>query len=217
MISACGIELSTDTEVCSVAMAGREDGARRYQVDLLYYGPSAGAIDAAGAAVGSEESLGAYADPMQIAGLLDDLRNAGVWLHLLTAVEVASASYVFKQAVRGRKIKTSGHEALKSALQYATRRPLAAAFAFERRKVPADMSPLNAASFALYGVRRNEDIQAGVWFLPGPPTAPGLVPLAGIQGGPGLLPSVPSVAPAASQNGDGERYAGPPLGWPIEE
>jgi hypothetical protein len=177
MITAVGLELSTDTETLSVAVAGHEDGARRYQVDLIYYGPPDGGMDAVTAAVAGEDCLGAWADAMQIAGLIDDLRSAAVWLHLLTAVEVAAASYVFKAAVRGRKIKTAGHPALKTAVQYATRRPLSVSFAFERRRVPADMSALNAAAFAFYGVKRNEDMEAGVWVLDGgPPPGPAGVP-----------------------------------------
>jgi hypothetical protein len=46
------------------------------------------------------------------------------------------------------------------------RRPLAAAFGFERRRVPCDMSPLNAAAFAVWGLRQNEAAaDPGMWIL----------------------------------------------------
>ena len=58
-------------------------------------------------------------------------------------------------------------------MQYAVRRPLAAAFAFERRRVPVDMSTLNAAAFSLWGYRQNEggDAEPGAWVIGG--DAPG--------------------------------------------
>ncbi len=156
MITAIGIELSTDTETASVAVAGRPEGAWRAEVNLVYYGPDGGAVAAVTAAYADPGCCGTWCDPAQVAGLLGDLRSEGVWLHELGAVEVAAASYVFKAAVRARRVKTSGHEALKAAMQYAMRRPLASAFAFERRKVAADMAPLNAAAFAVFGLQVNE-------------------------------------------------------------
>jgi hypothetical protein len=176
MITAAGIEMSQDTEVVSVAVAGRPDGARKYQVDLVYYGPPSGGVAAAVAACEDEDSAGLHADPAQVAGLLGDLRFQGVWLHLLEATDVAAAAFAFKQAVRERRVRTSGHEALKSAMTYATRRPLAAAFAFERRRVAVDMSALNAACFAFYGLRQNEAAQdPGVWVLGGQEDDAGLM------------------------------------------
>jgi hypothetical protein len=53
-------------------------------------------------------------------------------------------------------VTSSGGEALQAAMKFAVRRPLAAGFAFERRRVQVDMSALNAASFALWGYLRNE-------------------------------------------------------------
>jgi hypothetical protein len=41
---------------------------------------------------------------------------------------------------------------------------VAARFAFERRRVTSDMSPLNASAFAMWGMRRN-DIEPGVYVV----------------------------------------------------
>jgi hypothetical protein len=89
---------------------------------------------------------------MPNAGLLAPLRAAGVQLHLLEAVDVAAAAYEFKQEVRGRRVTAGAHPALREAMMHAQRRPLAAGFAFERRRVEADMSPVNACAFAVWGL-----------------------------------------------------------------
>jgi len=214
--------LSTDTEEASVAVAGREDGARRYEVNLVYHGPADGAVTAVAAVCADPDCLGLFADPQQIAGLIDDLRAEGVNITFLGAIEVASAAYLFKSMVRRRKIRTSGHEALRESMKYALRRQLAQAFAWERRKVAVSAAPLNAASFALYGAKRYEDTaDPGVWIIDaGPPAARLPAQQAGAVYGPGAMsaPQIPAAAPGAGDNGAGERYGGPPLGWsPFED
>jgi hypothetical protein len=65
-----------------------------------------------------------------------------------------------------REVQAAAHPALEQALTYAAQRPLAKAFGYERRNVAADMSPLNASAFALWGLRRNEagsDLEAWTW------------------------------------------------------
>lgn len=145
-MSTVGLEMSLDTDlaaVLSAAPAGEPD-AGCFRLEVVFYGP---ADEAPGLVAGQQVWL----DPMPNAGLLAPLRAAGVSVHLLEAVDVAAASYEFKAAVRGRRVTAGAHEALRDAMKYAVRRPLAAAFAFERRKVEVDMSVLNAAAFALWG------------------------------------------------------------------
>jgi hypothetical protein len=102
---------------------------------------------------------------MLIAPVLEELRNR-VWLHTLEAVDVAAAAGQFRTAVKARQITAVEHPALEQALTFAMRRPLAAAFGFERRRVPCDMSPLNAAAFGLWGLRQNEAAaDPGIWVL----------------------------------------------------
>jgi hypothetical protein len=166
VITAIGLEMDQDGDRAAIAIAGREEGDPRYLIDLMFYGDA----DLAAAEVNrlymTLESSGAYLDPMPCAGLLAPLRAAGTWLHLLEAVDVAAASYEFKAEVRARRVRTTGHEALRESMKYALRRPLAAAFAFERRRVAVDMAPLNAAAFALWGLLQNEGgADPGVWML----------------------------------------------------
>jgi hypothetical protein len=167
VITAIGLEMSHDAELAAIAVAGGEAG--RHEVDLAYYGDAGLAAAEVNRLYETlEDNCGAWLDPQACGGLLAPLRAAGVWLHLLEAVDVSAASFAFKAEVRGRRVKTpsGGHEALREAMKYAMRRNLAAAFAFERRKVAVDMAPLNAAAFALFGLISNEGQgEPGAWLI----------------------------------------------------
>ena len=79
---------------------------------------------------------------------------------------MAAAAQQCLSAVRARIIRAVPHPALEQALTYAVQRPLASTFGFERRRVLADMSPLNAMEFGLWGLRRHEEqSQVGVFTM----------------------------------------------------
>lgn len=162
---AIGLELSTDADMAAIAVAGRE-GAR-HSVDLAFYGSPDDAAAQCSRLYGElADNCGVFADPMPCAGILDDLRADGIWLHLLEAADVAAASWQFTTEVRGRRVKLGKHEALREAMRVAVPRNLAARFAFERKRVTADMSPLNACAFACWGLRRNEAAsEPGAWVI----------------------------------------------------
>lgn len=96
---------------------------------------------------------------MPCAGIIDDLR-VSVWLHLLEATDVAASAWQFVTEVRHHRVKLGSHPALRDSMRAAVPRPLGLRFAFERRRVTADMSPLNASAFALWGCRKNEGGEA---------------------------------------------------------
>ena len=163
MIVAIGLELSTETDMASVAVAGQE-GAR-WAVNLTFYGTPEAAVTETGKLYAGTENCGVVCDPLPCAGVLDELRRE-VWLHELSAEDVAAAAWQFTTEVRARRVKLGGHPVLGEAMRSAVPRPLAARFAFERRKVTSDMSPLNASAFALLGLRRNEGVaNPGVWVI----------------------------------------------------
>lgn len=158
-----GLELSADTDMAAVAVAGAAGG--KWEVNLTFYGSPEGAVAEAVKLYGALDSCGVLLDPMPCAGVLDELRRE-VWLHELSPEEVAAAAWQFTTEVRARRVKLSGHPALRESMRTAVPRPLAQRFAFERRKVTADQSPLNASAFAMLGVRRNEGAATpGVWVL----------------------------------------------------
>ena len=159
-----GLELSTDVDMAAIGVASAEGG--RYLVDVAWYGSSDLVVAEAARLYGETDNVGVFADPQPCAGVLDGLRATGVWLHLMEAVDVAAASWQYTTEVRGRRVKGGAHPPLREAMRAAVPRPLALRFGFERKRVTADMSPLNAAAFALWGLRRNEVGGApGVWVV----------------------------------------------------
>jgi hypothetical protein len=160
---AIGLELSAEADVASIAVAGREGG--KWLADLKFYGSPDDAVAQVSRLYAEVDNCGVFCDPMPCAGILDALR-AEVWLHELSTEDVAAGAWQFVTEVRGRRVRLGGHPALKKSMQAAVPRPLAMRFAFERRQVAADMSPLNASAFALLGYRRNEGVQQpGVWVV----------------------------------------------------
>lgn len=165
MSVAWGVELSVDGETGSVAEVRPRDGGG-WLLELVFYRQAVFLADAVAERYEAEEDAeGVFADPMPCAGVLAALQQR-LWVRKLEAVDVAAASAQFRAAVRMHEVTAAPHPALEQALTYAAQRPLAKAFAYERRNVAADMSPLNASSFALWGLRRNEaaaDSEAWTW------------------------------------------------------
>jgi hypothetical protein len=165
-VVAIGLELSADVDMAAIAVAGSEGGT--WRADLMFYGSPDDAVAEASRLYGAlEDNCGVFCDPMPCAGILDALA-AAVQLTRLGPEDVAAAAWQFTTEVRARRVKLAGHPALKESMRAAVPRPLAARFAFERRRVSSDMSPLNAAAFALLGLRRNTaDGDPGVWVIDG--------------------------------------------------
>jgi hypothetical protein len=163
MTVAIGLELSADTDMAAIAVAGRDGG--KWLADLRFYGSPDDAVGQAARLHEELDNCGVFCDPMPCAGILDELR-ASVWLLELSPEDVAAASWQYTTEIRARRVKLAGDPALRESMRAAVPRALATRFAFERRKVTADMSPLNAAAFALLGYRRNEAAQdPGVWVV----------------------------------------------------
>jgi hypothetical protein len=162
MIVALGLELSAEADVAAIAVAGPE--GRGHKADVVFYGSPDAVTGECARLYETTESCGLFLDPWPCAGILDGLRAAGIWLHEMTPEDVSAAAWQYTTELRGRRVKLGEHPALKAAMRSAIPRPLATRFAFERRRVPSDQSPLNACAFALWGIRRNEAAaQPGVW------------------------------------------------------
>lgn len=162
---AFGAEVSLDADFAALAVAA-STGENLWEVNLAVYGSPAEVAAEAGRLYGATDNVGLFLDSMPSAPILGPLRDAGVWVHKLEAVDVAAASADFKALVKARAVRTSGHAALRDAMRSAAPRSLLSSFAFERRRVEADTSPLNACAFALWGLRRNEaEADVGVWVI----------------------------------------------------
>jgi len=137
-----------------VEVRGAGDGA--YLIELVFYQPVSLLPEAAGARYDAEpDGAGVFCDPMPSAVVLDRLRERA-WVRCLEAIDVAAAAAEFRMLLKDRRIRAAEHPALEQAVTYAQRRPLAASYGFERVRVPCDMSPLNAAAFGVWGLRRHE-------------------------------------------------------------
>jgi hypothetical protein len=164
MTVALGLDLSTDVDQAAIAVAGRDGG--RWTADLKFYGSPDDAVAECSRLYLELDNCGVFCDPQPCAGILDDLRAAGVWLHLMEATDVAAAAWQFTTEVKGRRVKLDGHPALRESMRAALPRPLGLRFGFERKRVSADMSPLNACAFGVWGLRRNEvSSEPGVWVV----------------------------------------------------
>jgi hypothetical protein len=150
---AFGVELNWAADLGAVVSA--EQVELGFRLRVLYYAAPGGLADAVAAEyAGAVESPGVFYDAMPTAPVLDSLEQR-VPAHKLRVVEVAAASAQFREGVRSRLVRGDEHRALEQALTFAVQRPLSTAFGFERKRVPCDMSPLNAAAFGLWGLRQH--------------------------------------------------------------
>jgi hypothetical protein len=164
-MTAWGVELDENAETGAVVAAQPRQGGG-WVIEVKFYQPAYLLAGALGGLYDAEpDAAGVYVDPMMVAPVLEDIR-ARAWIHPMEGVDVASAAGLFRAAVKARHVTAVPHPALEQAVTYATRRPVLAYFGFERRRVPCDMSVLNAASFAVWGLRQHEAAQdPGVWVI----------------------------------------------------
>lgn len=85
------------------------------------------------------------------ASLTDKLEKAGLPVTLMTTRDVAHACGQFFDAVRDDELAHGPDTILNTALAGADKRPLSEAWAWDRRNVGVDISPLVAVTFALWG------------------------------------------------------------------
>jgi hypothetical protein len=105
-------------------------------------------------------------DPASPAGsLIDDLKNAGVRVHTITAREYAQACGWLFDAVKDTQVRHLPQPELDSAVRDARTRDLAGGFAWDRRKSSADITPLVAVTLACWGFRTfgGGDLAGSVW------------------------------------------------------
>ena len=160
---AIGVDLSTDVDMAAIGTATAEDG--RYLVDVSWYGSPDLVVAEAARLYSETDNVGVFADPLPCAGILDDLRGAGCWLHELAALDVSAAQWQCLTEVRARRVKGATHPALREAVRTAEPRNRSVRFMFDRKRA-ADQCPLNAAAYALWGVRKNERLsEPGVWVV----------------------------------------------------
>jgi phage terminase large subunit-like protein len=91
------------------------------------------------------------------------LERSGVEVTIPAAHDVAQAAEGFYDAVTQRQIVHQSDVRLGRAVAGAKQRPIGQAWGWDRRGTSDDISPLVAASFALWGFLRSEAQEPGVW------------------------------------------------------
>jgi hypothetical protein len=158
MLTECclGIEIAEDRQHTSVAAAGRIDG------DLILVELVAEIL-----ALRKERTVRAVAiDPRSPgATLVKLLRNAGVMFTQMTSHDVSAAHGTFQDLLRKGKLKAARDERLTAAVKFGQDRRLGGASAWERRGAVVDVSPANAAEFAVWAVssRASYDVLKSVY------------------------------------------------------
>ena len=153
---AFGAEISEDRTTCSVSKAWREpDG--RVAVKIVWRGNPVVAPEVLDALYMSEDPVGVAVDPRsQSATLCAVLAEKGIIARRLSAEDVAVAHGEFLDLVP-RGLKHFSQPELTGAVRGAAERPLSGARALERR-VGVDQSPLTASEFAVFELRRWEEV-----------------------------------------------------------
>ena len=160
---AFGIEISEDRSRCAIAKAWRE-GPGRMAVKLVWHGPPPVAPTVMDALYMADDPVDVAMDPRsQSATLCSQLAEVGVVVKRLGPEDVAVAHGEFMDAASAGALKHFGQAELTAAVRGAQQRPLAGARALERRVV-TDQSPLTASEFAVWALRRWEEIsEPNVW------------------------------------------------------
>ena len=87
------------------------------------------------------------------ASLTDDIRAANLAVHETDAVEVSTAAGQFLEAVLEQKFFHRGDPRLTTAVEGSRQRPIGERWGWDRKIPSVDVSPLVAASLALWGLK----------------------------------------------------------------
>lgn len=167
---ALAIDTSPDRSRTAVVAAGKTKAAEQYLVEVVErFSGTRGVLKFVRQVIKAQKPRVLVVDPGAAAGsflvdlekLLDDLRDefeADDEEFDCELVELAGRDYgqacgSFKDLVEEEGLRHLGQQSLDDAVEGAITRPLADAFAWDRRKPEADITPLCAATLALAGLR----------------------------------------------------------------
>jgi hypothetical protein len=147
-------DVSPDRSSSAIAVAGkRPDGLDHVEVVDSRAGTGWVAARLA-TLVSNHRNLGVYCDGKSpAASLISELELLGVKVRTLDARDQADACGVLFDAVEQETVRHRGDSRLRAAIRSAAQRPLGDAWAWARKKSSADISPLVAATEALWATR----------------------------------------------------------------
>jgi hypothetical protein len=100
------------------------------------------------------------------ATLIKPLTNAAVHVTQPSTSDIAVAHSTFLDELAAGRLRHAGQPELDAAARHGAQRPLGGATAWQRRGMPVDVSPLSAATLALWGVLygpEEYDVLESVW------------------------------------------------------
>lgn len=150
---ALSVAVSEDRRHSALVTAGRVEGQEFPVIELVAYldgtGPAPGEVVRL---VGALAVVATVIDPhSQAATLIRPLSEAGVVVVEPSTSDVVVANGVYRDELGAGRLRHVAHPALEAAARAAELRPLAGAQTWDQR-VATDVSPLRAATLALWGL-----------------------------------------------------------------
>lgn len=161
---ALGVQISEARDKTSIAAAGRlEDGPIGVALVAYLDGPAGGVEEIL--RLRADLSVVAVAlDPKsQAATLIEPLTLAGITVTQMTTTDVVVANGEFTDAVAAHRLRVAPHPALTEAARFALQRPLGGSQVWERRGATVDVSPIDAATAAVWALSRPQQPFFGSW------------------------------------------------------
>ena len=159
-------EISERRDKCAVVAAGRSESGK-ILVDLApFYGAPSSAVARLSELWLKHDPVCVVIDPRSQAGtLLGPLSEAGIAVTQPSTADVVVAHGEFLDLVNQELLEHLDQPPLTAAVRAGQQRPLAGAQAWERR-LGVDQSPLVAATLAVWGFARWEELsRPGAWVL----------------------------------------------------
>jgi phage terminase large subunit-like protein len=165
-VRALAFDLTPDRTTVTIAAAGKNDDDL-WHIELLTHKRGTRWLGDALAKLVEQYECKVYTDAYAPAGsLIPELERAGVEVVGLAYGEVAQACGIFYDAVVDRQLRHLGNEDLTTAVVGAAKKPLGDRFAWDRRRSSAaDITPLVACTFALWGAQQWEPSGVGIWSI----------------------------------------------------
>jgi hypothetical protein len=159
---ALGIEISQDRSHTAIVAAGALEDGDTLAVDLLHYLP--GTVGVVAAVVAVAGPVAVVIDPHSpSATLVQPLADAGVTVATPSSGDVAVAYGTFLDELAAGRLRHTGRAELTEAVRAAGTRPMGGAATWQRRGTEADVSPLVAASLALWGWQHRPPPSPAPW------------------------------------------------------
>lgn len=162
---ALALDVSPDRSSASIAAAGnRWDDLKHLEVIEHRHG-TGWVVPVLAGLVERNRPMSVVCDSTGPAGaLLPALEAEGVKVTTVNAQEHAQACGMLFDAVAEQRVRHLGDTDLLTAIDGAVKRPLTDAWAWSRRNSSVDISPLVAATLALWGLERGQpDVWVGSW------------------------------------------------------